>query len=81
MIISAPTQKQLSGFYDNISDFMSVSKSVGIISDKKSESSELNLIQTKDNVNETQLSTSSGARFATIFYRLGADSIEGLHCN
>lgn len=81
MIISAPTQKQLSSFYDNISDFLSICRANLIISAKQTDSSELGLVQVKDNTNEVQIHTNTGARYATIFYRIGADSIEGLHCN
>ncbi|MGL5716120.1 MAG: hypothetical protein ACRCX2_24095, partial [Paraclostridium sp.] len=81
ILITAPFEKQLSAFKNYIADLIDVSKGVGIISDSYKVSSEMNLVQTRRNDTEININRDNGAKYSIIYYRLGANSAEGIHSN
>lgn len=81
ILITAPFDKQLASFKNYIGDLIDVSKGIGIISDSYKISSESNLVQTRRNDSEININRDNGAKYGIIYYRLGANSAEGIHSN
>lgn len=80
-IICAPQDKQLMSFKNYIKSFIDTSTGIGIISDKMSETSELNLILSKNNTDEINLKRMNGSVFSIAYFALGAESVESKHGN
>ena len=80
-IILAPQEKQLMSFKNYVKSFIDTSTGIGIISDKMSETSELNLVLSKNNTDEINLKRMNGSVFSISYFALGAESVEGKHGN
>lgn len=80
-IICAPQDKQLQSFKNYIKSFIDTSNGIGIISDKMSETSELNLVLSKNNTDEINLKRMNGSVYSIAYFALGAESVESKHGN
>ncbi|MGL5050606.1 MAG: hypothetical protein ACRC6E_08300 [Fusobacteriaceae bacterium] len=81
MLLVGPSEEQVGPFRSYCHDFIKTCVGAGIISDKKTESSELNLVVSTQNQEEIMISHLSGSKFSTIFLKLGTQKIEGKHSN
>ncbi len=79
--VTAPQDDQLASFRNYINEFIDVSCGIGMVAEKESETSELDLVRIRKNVKEIGVNRENGAKFGTIYFRLGASSVEGIHAN
>ena len=84
-IATAPQQEQLGSFQRYYHEFcdlnITTDSEIGLIAKNEKDESILGLYVKYKSMNRIEIVRQSGGNFSTIYFCLGAESIEGKHCS